>query len=375
MLTQLQPLVVPNRKYCYRPLQLPLPEWHGELLRLTRSICVDLRTVTAAGCDVGTWAEVKALETLYSAQVCVFMNPYHAGFGGYTNTDPTVTDGGGGQSDAAHVASIATQCGHIRTNYIDALGGTVRTVFLDTEVFNALPNSAANAAHNDALKLKFQNVYDKIVHATTGFPNCTYISWYGLGSVWQNANGDAVTPISATDSGPGGPYPWGYRWGMDPWSVSHYDNGDVTPPYTVGASVPFIEVAGNTKMTSAPVLYRPHDYEATRQGMFKSELLYNAAGTGIWSSVARPLLPWMTLGVAMQATADTGSQPSGTVATYGPYDYDTDISYWYGIIMDDAFHATMMPAPVEIVFWEAPNNANYPKWMDHFVAFVKGAGT
>jgi len=378
-LLALKALSVPAIKLCYRPFRTDLgrPNWHNEFVRLTRSICVDARTVSATGVDTGlasalTWAQVKTLETTYSAQVCVLMNPYHSGFDGYTNTDASITNGGGGTSDATHIANIATKFGLIRTNYIDALGGTVRTVFLDTEVFAALANTAGNAAHNNALKLKFQNVYDKVVHATTGFPNCTYVNWFGLGAAEQGAFGDAMTPVSATDSGPGGPFPWGQRFGMQPWNVNHYDETDTTPAYTAGGSVPFIEVA-NSKMTIGPVLYRPQDYEGARRAMIESDRLYNA--TGIWAALSRPIIPWLTMGAGYRAAANTGSQPSGTVASYGAMTYDTAQSYWYGIIFHDAFHATMMPKPDEVILWESPNDPNYPAWMDHFVAFCQGAVT
>lgn len=44
-------------------------------------------------------------------------------------------------------------------------------------------------------------------------------------------------------------------------------------------------------------------------------------------------------------------------------------------MFDNNGYTDYMPQPVEAVLYNLPNDPAYPAWMDHFVAFMRGAVT
>lgn len=375
ILVALNAIAPTGRRYSCRPMlsqTLRLPIWFPSWVRITKRISVDLRTVDATGVNTGTpgavtWAYLKSLETLYTAPLTLYINPYF--FGGYTNTDPTVTNGGGGQSDAAHLALIQGYVDIVKNTYVTGLGGSVALIMVDEGRFDGRPNDAGNAAWNTAQVAKYQAVYDIFV---TAFPAATQ-TWFGMGAMWPDASDNAQTFSAAGGAGTGnfgGPYPQGRRWGLPPWNINHFDEADTVEAYTVGTVTPFIEVVGNTKLAVGPILYTPQYYHSVREAMYRSDMLYNASG--IWAALSRPLVPWLTMGAGRSTVGQIAIEPTGTAATYEALDYPVDISWWYGAIMDNAFGTDYMPAPSEVVLWEAPSNPDYPGYMHHAIAFFKG---
>ena len=376
VLTQLAALDVPLKKICYRPLQAPLPEWHSEFVRLTRTVMVELVLVDATYANVDaelTWAQVGALCTEHSAQVCIYSNPYH--WGGYTNTDASLneddTTAGGGISDDDHRAQIQAYVDIIKTA-ADAQGFTVRTVLLDTERFSAASNTAGNAAHNASLNLKLSSVYDifKTAFGADDNPGAStaaaVVGFYGLPAIRPESNEQASTvPNAMTYEGAASPFPAPAGWGLEAWAMNPYDETDDDPSggYTAGSTTPWLPDV------ICPVLYFPNEPTTIQ---FCQQWSHNFTKGGYGAT--KPIIPFLAMGQARVRSYDDW------YGILGPCSYSTDYSKLYGYVMNNAGEYDTPGTEErwffensEIMMWPAPNDAFAPSYMEHFVAYCQGA--
>lgn len=373
---------VPTKKFMWRPLrsELPLPEFLEDLIRLSRSICIDCRSVDATGVNTGlpgamTWVQILTWQSTHSAQVCLDCNPYH--FGGYSATQdsngdrmPTDTT-----NDAAHLTLIQSYI-----TIIKAAGVTVRNVFLDSEYFPwATPNNTstqsghtvANNTWNTAHNLKYSQVYDLFKNAVTGFGAGPHgqsgtgdvnVSFYGKGSIRPHSGAEVAmtVPNSWTDPSDS-PYPYSAMFGPEAWSGERYDKTDVTPAYTLGTVAPFMGDA------ICPALYYPHEFITT---CLTQQFSHN-------DQPASPIIPYLGMGWGRNRSFSSYTGVAGALS------YSTEISKLYGAMFDNAPYWNTVARRqrwwyenLEIILYPAPNDTVQAlNIIDHIAAFVDGCNS
>lgn len=345
----------------YRPLQAPWPEWAEQLIRLTKRVMVDIVQVNATYADVDqrlTWAQVGALCSTYGAKVTIFSNFYQ--WGGYTNTSATVTNGGGGTSDADHITDIEEYLDHIAAA-ASTYSFTVDTCFGDIERFSAVQNSnpdtGGRQAHNTALVLKFQNVEDAFKAA---FPSGSF-ACYGIGGVRPEATENARTHVATYDFQ--SPYPWGGGWGLEVWNINKFDVGDLSEAYTTGLVTPYY---GDFL---CPALYYPNEPWTIQDCVHYSNLF----------NPAEAMVPFLAMGCHRVRTFDAWTSGILTAS-----DYSYEHSKMYGAMFNiNAYYSTAARAqrwfgPVTtglsgLFLWPAPNDIVGSRgYMRHFKALIDG---